>query len=337
LINLISTQADNDRVTGPSKVFRNLVRGLDAIGYPYVVNRSLTSTRRLWVHDDHIALRHLRAAKEAAVVVGPNLFVLPRDIPAGIDLQGYLYLHPSEWPIELWHTAGFTQCPMKSWAVGIDTDAFAPPANPARNGVVVYHKERPEAQLEEIVRSLSEVGREVSVLRYGDYTEDDLIRAGSTAEVVVWHGMHESQGIALQEMLSLDVPIVVADVRRLSDAVGPYVFGAEYDGVSVTAVPYWDDRCGVIVSDYRLVAEAVEYVLAHRSEFAPREFVRERLSLEGQARAFVELWDHFGLSYEDGLRERPSNARPWREPAADRAARFTGRVRRAVARRLGGS
>jgi len=53
MINLISTQADSDVISGPAKVHRSLVKGLDAIGYPYVVNRSLNSTS-VWTHDDVI-------------------------------------------------------------------------------------------------------------------------------------------------------------------------------------------------------------------------------------------------------------------------------------------
>src|SRR5450756_1482222 len=101
MINIISRQAACDTVTGPAKVYRNLIKGLDAIGYPYVVNRSLDSTRRLWVHDDTVALRY--AARACAnTVVGPNLFVLPRDIPPKTDLTGILYVHPSEWVVEAW-------------------------------------------------------------------------------------------------------------------------------------------------------------------------------------------------------------------------------------------
>jgi hypothetical protein len=337
VLNLISTQADSSRVTGPYKVFRNLVRGLDAVGYPYVVNRGFRSTPRLWIHDDHVALRHLRAARHANVVVGPNLFVLPRDIPDGVDLRGCLYVHPCDWAVDVWRSAGFEQCPLAAWPVGIDADAFSPVGGVDRKGVLVYHKERPAAELDEIVNALEGEGHDVSVLRYGSYTEDELVERASHAEVVVWHGRHESQGIALEETLALDVPIVVADVSKLSDAIGPYHFAPEDDRIPVTAAPYWDDRCGLVVRDHRKVADAVERILAHRRDYAPRQFVRERLSLAGQARAFVDLWEYFDMSYDKGLLERASANRPWSEPLTDRLGRFARRAGGAVARRLGGS
>ncbi|MHB9003843.1 MAG: hypothetical protein ACYC6C_07220 [Coriobacteriia bacterium] len=246
-------------------------------------------------------------------------------------------MHPSAWPIQLWGLDGFTQCPMAAWPVGIDLAELSPLTITQRAGILVYNKDRPTSELDEIVDILRGEGHDVGVIRYREYDERELHQRASRAQVVVWHGSHESQGIALEETLALDAPIVLLDANRLSDAVSPYRFPSEFGNVCVTSAPYWDSRCGVRIERPEQVAEAVEYVLAHRSEFAPREFVRERLSLAGQAKAFVELWDHFGMSYDDGLRETPNNTRPWREPAADRAARFTRRVRGAVVRRLGGS
>jgi hypothetical protein len=316
-------------------VFRNLVKGLDAIGYPYSVNHALNSTRRLWIHDDHVALKYLSRSHDAAAVVGPNLFVMPDDIPSVVDLRGCLYVHPCVWATNLWREAGFDACPVAAWPVGIDLDEFSPSAAVERNAVLVYHKERPESQLGNVVAAIRSAGHTVQVIRYGHYVESELVEAASSASVVVWHGCHESQGIALQETLALDVPIVLMDVTRLSQAVGTYPFGTGYDDFRVTAAPYWDDRCGVRVYTVDEVVPAVEHVLSHRSEFAPREFVRESLSLEKQARAFVGLWEHFGLTLEEGLSETPRSVRAWSEPFSERAGRFAKHAKGALARRLG--
>ena len=318
MINLISTQAGSDTVSGPAKVYRNLVKGLDAIGYPYVVNRSLDSTRRVWVHDDVTALRYVSRAR-ARAVVGPNLYVLPRDIPRTTDLTGVLYLHPCEWAIAVWRAAGFNACEMAAWPVGIDLDEFRPRREPgARTEVLVYHKLRRDDELDRICSSLVGAAVPHRVLRYGGYDEAGYIAALQHAGLVVWHGCHESQGIALQEALAMDVPVLVCDASRLSEEVGGH-FPLDLDRVPVTAAPYFDATCGR--RTYRLddVGVMAAEMLEQRPSFSPRKYIEANLSLEGQARRFVALWEHFGLTAEEGFLEEQRSGGRWRRPLRARA------------------
>lgn len=332
VINIISTQTTSGVVTGPAKVYRNLVKGLEAIGYPYVVNRSLNSTKRVWVHDDVVALRYV-ARCPAKAVVGPNLYLLPRDIPPKTDLCGVLYLHPCRWAVSVWRAAGFTACDMAAWPVGIDLDEFRPGVKLAGNReILVYHKERGEHELKRILASLERASLRYRVIRYGSYAEGDYMEALRHSGLVVWHGRHESQGIALQEALAMDVPVLLCDVTRLSEGVGGR-FPPELDEVPVTAAPYFDSTCGIRASGLDGVGALAGDMLLQRSDFAPREYIQANLSLEGQARRFVALWEYFGLSVEAGYGEQARSSGEWAEPLSARlsarAARFaTGAHRR---------
>ena len=333
MINIISTQSASSVVTGPAKVYRNLVKGLNAIGYPYVVNRALNSTERVWVHDDVVALRYVSRAC-AKAVVGPNLYVLPQDIPPKTNLRGVLYLQPCEWAILVWRAAGFDACEMAAWPVGIDLDEFCPWIGPeARTEVLVYHKLRRGDELERICASLDGAAVPYRVMRYGSYKEADYTAALQHAGLVVWHGRHESQGIALQEALAMDVPVLLCDVQRLSEEVGGN-FPSELDRVPVTAAPYFDEACGRRAGSLDEVGAVAEDMLLRRSSFSPREYVRANLSLEGQARRFVALWEYFGLTFEDGLVEKQISNRAWRKPAGIRASEFAERARRAIGSRV---
>ena len=333
MINLVSTQANSDVISGPAKVYRNLVNGLDAIGYPFVVNRSLDSTRRVWVHDDVVALRYV-ARGPAQAVVGPNLYVLPRDIPPKTDLSGVLYLHPCEWAVAVWRAAGFEACEMAAWPVGIDLDEFRPCLQPeARRGVLVYHKQRREDELERICASLDRASVPHQIIRYGSYDEADYLAALRQADLVVWHGCHESQGIALQEALAMDVPVLVCDVTRLSEQVGGH-FPPELDRVPVTAAPHFDATCGRRTYSLDDVGVVAAEMLEQRSSFSPRTYVETNLSVEGQARRFVALWEHFGLSAEEGYLEKPQSESQWRKPVGVRASELAARAARGVRRRL---
>jgi hypothetical protein len=332
VINIVSTQPGSSTLRGPYKVYRNLVKGLEAIGYPYVVNGALNSTRRLWVHDDPVALRYA-SQSGAKTVVGPNLYVLPCDIPPVIDLKGCLYIQPSEWAASVWRTAGFTECALVTWPVGIDLEEFRPAAGRAqRDTVMVYHKLRSEQELARILASLDRASLRYRLFRYGSYHEADYRSCLGEASLVVWHGCHESQGIALQEALAMDVPVLLCDVSRLSEAEGPG-FPPELDALRVTAAPYFDPSCGWRTYDLD-VGSMARHMLRQRWMFAPRAYVQANLSLEGQARRFVSLWEHFGLSVDDGYSEGRISCGEWREPLGVRAARHRARVMVGMRRRM---
>ena len=51
MINIISRAAVSNRASGPKKVVSNLIKGLEKIGYPYVVNARLDACKRLWIQE----------------------------------------------------------------------------------------------------------------------------------------------------------------------------------------------------------------------------------------------------------------------------------------------
>ena len=108
-------------------------------------------------------------------------------------------------------------------------------------------------------------------------------------------------------------------IPRLTDAHGGYEFRHETDVIEVTAAPYFDSRCGVKVVQPNSIGAAIDEMLDRINEFEPRAFVSERLSLEGQARAFVALWTGWGLTWEEGIREQAQCDAPFRLPLRQRS------------------
>lgn len=315
-------------MSGPGKVFHNLAKGLRLIDYPYVVNKRFDATQRLWIHDDTTALRQVRPGA-AHVVVGPNLYVMPAEVPSGLRLAGALYLHPCAWAKELWEAAGFRACPIECWPVGVDTDEFRPSHPRDRDlDVLVYHKQRDAAELEEILAMLRLSQLTHAVVVYGRYREEDYKQALSRASFVVWHGRHESQGLALQEAMASDVPILLCDVARLADAREEYTFPEEFRDWPATAAPYFDETCGVRISDLSELPGAIREMRENLRMYAPRDYVRRNLSLAGQAAAFIRLWERWGLTLEGGRHEPLLSDRPYRAQLSARLRSRVGTMRR---------
>lgn len=73
------------------------------IGYPYILNRDLNSTEKLWIHDDFFALKHLDVLKsKTKLIIGPNLYALPRALPVNLSLEKYPHIMPASWVVDFW-------------------------------------------------------------------------------------------------------------------------------------------------------------------------------------------------------------------------------------------
>jgi glycosyltransferase involved in cell wall biosynthesis len=325
LINIISTQARTPNYRGPWKVFNNLVKGLDNIGYPYVINRDLKATKRLWIQDDIVALGYLHRMNTHAVV-GPNLFVMPHDIPATIRLDGVLYIQPSEWISKLWHQEGFFACPIITWPVGIDTQEFQPSATPiSQRRVMVYHKGRDVQELGVILETLHTMKLPYWLVLYGRYSEKEYQDWLSKTSFIIWHGSSESQGIAMQEAMACDLPIVVLDVNELSQNQGSYRFASTLAKRTTTSAPYFDDTCGIKITELGALRVALEQIMEDRECFQPRQYVLKHLSLDGQARTFLQIWEHWGLTLDAGYQERATTDRMFSVPMMIRIAKVVSR------------
>lgn len=317
MINIISRSIVSNRVSGPRKVVENLLKGLDALKYPYVVNARLDACPRVWIHDDTDALREVVQIPTIFPIVGPNLYVTPRQISSDIDLAKTLYLHPSPWVVDMWSEGGFSRAPLAAWPTGIDTEEFTPSTLP-KNDVVIYFKERYPEELAAMETLLTEIQVSYTVIRYGHYTEAEYKKTLATAKYIVWIGRQESQGIALQEALAMNVPVLVWDVPRLGHWVAKPAAMAVFNDqennfTGATSAYYFDERCGLRTKEKTELPALITTMEKNWSSFTPREYVLEQLSLAKQAKDLLTLYEtHFALPYEAGFTETIKNPGKWK-------------------------
>jgi hypothetical protein len=130
----------------------------------------------------------------------------------------------------------------------------------------------------------------VESLVYGSYTEQEYGSLLGRSKGMIFPCEHESQGLAYQECLSSDVPILPWDQGQCLD---PNRFAWGQPNIAATSMPYFDGRCGgrsVGVKDFdEKLSLFIEKIDA--SAYNPRDFVLENLSVKGCSERFLPFFE----------------------------------------------
>jgi len=203
------------RLGGVDKVFVNLCHGLDRLGISYLVNLPFDKLR----DEDRIGVlgrgRYSLQGynRSNPIVAGIGLMTHPSEWPTVCeDYPVVRYLQHSEWTNNIYKQYYGDHCAI--WPVGIDTDEWKPVSTSKDLDVMLYDKvmwNRPHyesAFLQPIRDALSRRKLKFAVLRYGNYMESEFRRLLARSKAMVFLCEHESQGLAYQECLSSNVPVL---------------------------------------------------------------------------------------------------------------------------------
>jgi len=317
MLNIISRSYVEGEINGPQKVVTNLIKGLDMIDYPYCINKDLESTSQLWIHDDKNAFKEAARLK-IKTIVGPNIYVLPKNIPEDVDMSNLVYIQPSKWICDFWRDLGFKRCPLDVWPSGIDTDEFQERTKPAHGQVLIYFKQRYPEELDFLKQILDQKNIKYKIIKYGSYDQREYVSELKKTKYVIWLGRHETQGIALEEALSMNVPMLVWDVNSIGHQIPrpkdiDMYSEEEAKYKNTTSAEYFDDRCGIKTKKRDDIAVSIEKMESSWIPFSPRQYILENLGLEKQARELIGLYSkYFNISYEAGKKEPIRNDKKWR-------------------------
>lgn len=220
-------------------------------------------------------------------IFGPHFSVFPDKKLVGIQSEKSLYIMPGEWCVTDWKQNQLCKnLRMVSCPFGVDTEKFCEyiPIE-ARNKVFVYYKSRHPQELEAIETILKHNNISYKVFNYNTrYDENEYIEYLQCAKFGIWVGRHESQGFALEEALSCNIPLLVWNVRSMNQE-----YGQRYADIPATTIPYWDERCGEYFYGMDDFKEKCDKFLSNLSAYKPREFVLENLSMDVCEKKFIEV------------------------------------------------
>jgi hypothetical protein len=280
---------------GQMRVFLNLRAGLDRIGACYRVNDYGYAVKNPAVTACIVGKPHVldRLEWKNPILFGAAVFSHPIDDPELFQRRPIRkVLVPGAWMKEMWKP--FWNDSVAVWPVGIDTARWVA-AEPARKSTdvllydkIMWDRDRLEPILIEPIRQvLRESGRSFREIRYGQYVEEQFRLALSECRSMIFLCEHETQGIAYQQALSCNVPILAWDHGGYWQ--DPSYFPHKVKFQPVSSVPYWDQRCG---RTFAAIDELENAWPAFWDEcrsggFSPRDYILENLTLEKCASAYL--------------------------------------------------
>jgi hypothetical protein len=210
-------------------------------------------------------------------IFGPHFSVFPNEkfIKINYKQDNLVYIHPSEWCVDVYKKFNLKiNLKVLTFAVDINKFNFIKPIN-ERTEIIIYYKSRKTEELEFIVNNLQIRGiNNFRIFSYRHkYNEEDFLNYLHNSKYGIIVDAHESQGFAIQEMLSCNIPLLVWNVSSLNQEEGSY-----YDHYSATTIPYWDNRCGEYFYNKNEFDEKYKLFMNNLEKYKPREFILDNLS-----------------------------------------------------------
>jgi len=226
-------------------------------------------------------------------ILGPSMYDHPSQNPTLMqDKRFKYYLLTCEWLKNVFSRVYGNKCVL--WHAGISTDEWIDVKNHKKSiDVLIYDKIRWERKkttplfLEPIKNFFEENGLSYFVLRYGDITHEVYKDLLSKSRAMVFLCEHETQGIAYQEALASNIPVIAWDHGWWTDPVWP---AYSETPIPATSVPLFSRECG---KKFKMIADFPKTFKKFWSEmesYNPRRFIQKEVSLKKSAETYCKYY-----------------------------------------------
>lgn len=280
--------------TGFYSQFISLCNALQKAGCDVRVNDYRTAKKYpgypIGVSGYPTALKHFPSGHP--VIFGPGDFGMPdtfREVAAAKNFRSLICF--CDWIADIYREPA--QGKLTKWFAGIDTDLWQPGKQSEKNiDYLIYDKIRWDREIL-IPRLLAPIEQEMvnrkltyRVLKYGSHAISEYHDLLTRSRSMIFLCEHETQGLAYQEAMAMDVPILAWDDGILKDnALAMHAPG----NIKVTSVPYFAENCG---RTFQINNFEKQFEIFHASlrKYRPRDYVSDNLSLEASAKIYLDAY-----------------------------------------------
>ena len=275
---------DSVNIRGPFKVVKNLLKSLDDCSVEYAINEEVYEYN-LFLHWNNYTINtHYPNLKNKK-----NLLIGPQFWPWGEDIHKIdeykKVIAPSKVTESIMNTF-FPELKTGFWPVGI----YAPeiPLGSPTTDCLIYFKNRSDEDLLRVLDFVKNRNISYTGLQYGKYTQDEFRESLSEVKYCIVIDNTESQGIAIQEMMSVNKPLFVWNQTE--------GYREDYLGnthkITGSSIPYWSDECGEYVNTFNDFEEKFDVFLNNLDRYSPKKFIERELSPQKSVQILLDLFEN---------------------------------------------
>ena len=284
MINLYYSEAywgHSATMNGPHKVVDNLIKSLEQEKIDCAINEEKYEHNFLIQYDAIAHEKHSKIEQETTII-GPQVWLFDGYGQFLIENQNYYkkLIAPSQWVKDKFiNKFNLPEDKVAIWPVGIEEfDNIREPSYDC----LIYFKRRDESELSAVKKFLVGRGLSYRMVEYGGYDEIGFRNLVNQAKFCFLINGTESQGIAVQEIMSMGVPIIAWDIKEWLDQGEAY-------RVPATSVPFWDGRCGEKFYSIDKLGETFDNFYARINDYDPKAYVKENLSFESTVKTLLDI------------------------------------------------
>ena len=208
------------------------------------------------------------------LILGPNIeFELNFVREKVQNVMNMVILVPSDWVIPVlkkrldWYKGRYVV-----WQSDLDLDFWKPSKNVKQKYILIYRKyDNSDDDFLQIIKCCEKLGLKYKVITYGKYGRKSFRKCLRNAIFAVWLGTTESQGIALLECWSTNIPTLVREKKEYYDEITGEIFAS-------SSAPYLTNKCGNFFNMDEFDCETLAKFIPLSRGLAPREYVLEHYS-----------------------------------------------------------
>jgi hypothetical protein len=177
----------------------------------------------------------------------------------------------------LWSKEAYTlDCPsiekrIEIWPVGVEIPKSVEKKAEALH-LILFVKTAPSDLIEFVIKNLDQRNISYSILKYGTFKREEYIEKLKISSGMIYIQEVESQGVALQESWSYDVPTLVWNK-------GSYTFPNTHIEVhGQVSAPYLTERCGTFFESQKDFNIKLDFFINNLEKYDAQNYCTEYLS-----------------------------------------------------------
>lgn len=263
---------------GPSSVSCSLFNGLQKLGATFNFNPSKDNVRETVIvlsNPDLLrqAINLKRQGKIKYLLAGPNLVVRPIECDRLVTAPEIdIYFVPSLW-VKVFYLEDepCLKNRIDIWPTGVDETFWQPSKTVSKNNnVLLYQKTNDHQLINNVIKILKRNGFNPLPIVYGNYTIEEYKKLLDKSLFAVFIGNSESQGIALAEAWSMNIPTLVYNLRK-------YTASGKVCTIN-SFCPYLTEQTGIDWRDLEELEGWIKAIPICLEDFSPRNWVLKNMT-----------------------------------------------------------